>query len=109
MLPLLTSAQSHPAQTQQAEQKHLKRIRRKIKNKLSAQESRKRKKDYVDGLEQRVQKCTEINRTLEGKVRGLESENRSLLSQLKKLQAMVARAPVQTSAFVMVITPSKIP
>ncbi|KAL5481941.1 hypothetical protein EMCRGX_G022217 [Ephydatia muelleri] len=86
-----------------AEQKHLKRIRRKIKNKLSAQESRKRKKDYVDGLEQRVQKCTEINRTLEGKVRGLESENRSLLSQLKKLQAMVARAPVQTSAFVMVM------
>lgn len=86
-----------------AEQKHLKRIRRKIKNKLSAQESRRRKKYYVDGLEQRVQKCTEMNKALEGKVHNLESENRSLLSQLKKLQAMIVRAPVQTSAFLMVL------
>lgn len=86
-----------------AEQKHLKRIRRKIKNKLSAQESRRRKKDYVEGLEQRVQKCTEMNRVLEGKVRNLESENSSLLTQLKKLQALITRAPVQTSAFIMVM------
>ena len=57
----------------------------------------------MDGLEQRVQKCTEMNKALEGKVHNMESENRSLLSQLKKLQAMIVRAPVQTSAFLMVI------
>lgn len=72
-----------------AEQQQLKRIRRKIKNKVSAQESRKRKKEYVEGLEKRVEHCTSVNRKLQKKVSSLEIENRSLLAQLRKLQAMV--------------------
>ena len=56
----------------------MKRVRRKIKNKLSAAESRKRKKNYVEGLEERVEKCTKMNRSLHDKVINLEKENRSV-------------------------------
>ena len=90
----------------QAEQKQLKRVQRKIKNKISAQESRKRKKDYVEGLEERVKICTERNQELKREVDCLKSENQSLLAQLKKLQAMVFQynpSKAQAGTVVMVL------
>ncbi|XP_065060323.1 probable basic-leucine zipper transcription factor F [Rhopilema esculentum] len=74
-----------------AEEKVLKKVRRKIKNKQSAMESRKRRKDYTDNLEKRVKQCTEVNMTLKKQVTTLTEENRSLLDQLKKLQSLVAK------------------
>ena len=60
----------------QEEERALKAVRRKIRNKASAQNSRKRKKEYVDGLEHRVQMCTRQNLELQKKMDKLEKENR---------------------------------
>ncbi|XP_046623543.1 cyclic AMP-responsive element-binding protein 3-like protein 1 [Neodiprion virginianus] len=71
------------------EERELKRIRRKIRNKISAQDSRKRKKEYVDGLEDRVKQCTEENMTLLKRIKALQSQNQSLAGQLKRLQTLI--------------------
>ncbi|XP_023380044.1 cyclic AMP-responsive element-binding protein 3-like protein 3 [Pteropus vampyrus] len=57
------------------EERVLKRIRRKIRNKQSAQESRKKKKEYIDGLETRMSACTAQNQELQRKVLHLEKQN----------------------------------
>ena len=73
------------------EERELKRIRRKIRNKISAQDSRKRKKEYVDGLEDRVKQCTEENMTLLKRIKALQLQNQSLAGQLKRLQALLQK------------------
>ncbi|XP_022242931.1 cyclic AMP-responsive element-binding protein 3-like protein 1 isoform X2 [Limulus polyphemus] len=71
-----------------AEEKSLKKIRRKIKNKISAQESRRKKKEYVDNLEKSVENLTHENDDYKKRLESLKISNKSLLSQLQKLQSL---------------------
>ncbi|XP_063813545.1 cyclic AMP-responsive element-binding protein 3 isoform X2 [Pseudophryne corroboree] len=81
-----------------AEERVLKRVRRKIRNKRSAQESRKKKKEYVDGLENRVTTCTAQNQELQKKVQQLHRQNLSLLQQLRNLQSLLSQTGAKTTA-----------
>ncbi|KAM9330159.1 cyclic AMP-responsive element-binding protein 3 [Gastrophryne carolinensis] len=81
-----------------AEERVLKRVRRKIRNKRSAQESRKKKKEYVDGLESRVTACTAHNKELQNKVQHLQKQNTWLLQQLRNLQSLLSQTGTKTSA-----------
>ncbi|XP_021119902.1 cyclic AMP-responsive element-binding protein 3-like protein 1 isoform X2 [Heterocephalus glaber] len=73
-------AEGYPIPTKlplsKAEEKALKRVRRKIKNKISAQESRRKKKEYVECLEKKVETFTSENNELWKKVETLENANR---------------------------------
>ncbi|XP_030423712.1 LOW QUALITY PROTEIN: cyclic AMP-responsive element-binding protein 3-like protein 3-B [Gopherus evgoodei] len=103
-----------------AEERLLKRIRRKIRNKQSALDSRRRKKVYVDGLESRVVTCMAQNHELQKKVQLLQKENISLLEQLRRLQAMVRQSSTKTTtastcimvlllSFCLILSPSLYP
>ncbi|XP_049892835.1 cyclic AMP-responsive element-binding protein 3-like protein 2 [Epinephelus moara] len=74
-------AEGYPVPTKlpltKAEEKALKKIRRKIKNKISAQESRRKKKEYMDALEKKVETCSNENNELRRKVETLECTNNS--------------------------------
>uniref|UniRef100_A0A667X2T7 cAMP responsive element binding protein 3-like 3a n=1 Tax=Myripristis murdjan TaxID=586833 RepID=A0A667X2T7_9TELE len=88
------------------EERILKKIRRKIRNKQSAQESRKKKKEYIDGLESRMAACSAHNQELQRKVFQLEKYNTSLMEQLRRLQALVMNSsnkPAQTGTCVLVL------
>ncbi|XP_056913091.1 cyclic AMP-responsive element-binding protein 3-like protein 3-A isoform X1 [Takifugu flavidus] len=58
------------------EERVLKKIRRKIRNKRSAQESRKKRREYVDDLEGRMSACSANNLELQRKIQRLEETNK---------------------------------
>ncbi|XP_041843686.1 cyclic AMP-responsive element-binding protein 3-like protein 4 isoform X3 [Melanotaenia boesemani] len=58
-----------------AEERILKKVRRKIRNKQSAQDSRRRRKEYIDGLESRAAACSAQNSELQRTVEQLEKHN----------------------------------
>ncbi|KAK0084931.1 hypothetical protein PV325_006133 [Microctonus aethiopoides] len=86
-------AEGYPVPTKlpltKQEEKSLKKVRRKIKNKISAQESRRKKKEYMDGLERRVTMLTNENSSYRDRLSTLEDTNRELLKELQRLQALV--------------------
>merc|ERR1712025_783259 len=88
------------------EERNLKKIRRKIRNKLSAQDSRKRKREYLDNMEDRVRVCTDENQELKDKIKALESQNKTLAAQLRRLHQIVVNGGLrqgQTSTALMVL------
>lgn len=58
---------------------------------ISAQESRRKKKEYMDQLERKVELLASENSDYKKRVDSLEQTNANLLSQLAALQALVAR------------------
>ncbi|KAK9721975.1 Basic region leucine zipper [Popillia japonica] len=88
-------AEGYPVPTRlplsKAEEKSLKKVRRKIKNKISAQESRRKKKEYMDQLERKVELLVSENNEYKKKIENLEDSNSNLMNQLAKLQAIVAK------------------
>ncbi|XP_077645477.1 cyclic AMP-responsive element-binding protein 3-like protein 4 [Lonchura striata] len=87
----------------QAEERLLKKVRRKIRNKQSAQDSRRRKKEYLDELESRAAACSALNQELRKKVQELETSNGSLLRQLQALIKETSSKPAQTGTCVLIL------
>ncbi|XP_053739696.1 cyclic AMP-responsive element-binding protein 3-like protein 3-A [Synchiropus splendidus] len=79
------------------EERVLKKIRRKIRNKRSAQESRKKKREYVYSLEGRMSAYAAHNLQLQRKVYQLEEANSALLNQLSRLQALLPNCSSRTT------------
>uniref|UniRef100_A0A0K8TSB6 Putative creb/atf family transcription factor n=1 Tax=Tabanus bromius TaxID=304241 RepID=A0A0K8TSB6_TABBR len=92
-------AEGYPIPTRlpltKAEEKSLKKIRRKIKNKISAQESRRKKKEYMDQLERKVEILVSENTDYRKRVESLEDSNANLINQLAKLQALINRQNIK--------------
>ncbi|XP_034466540.1 cyclic AMP-responsive element-binding protein 3-like protein 4 isoform X2 [Hippoglossus hippoglossus] len=89
-----------------AEERVLKKVRRKIRNKQSAQDSRRRRKEYIDGLEGRAAACSAQNKELQRTVEQLEKRNISLLTQLRQLQSLIKQTVskgAQTSTCLLII------
>ena len=57
-----------------SEERALKNVRRKIRNKISAKNSRAKKETYVEGLEQRIFVCTKENSILRQKLAETERD-----------------------------------
>ncbi|XP_067946208.1 cyclic AMP-responsive element-binding protein 3-like protein 1 [Watersipora subatra] len=88
----------HKLPLSKIEEKNLKKVRRKIKNKISAQESRRKRKEYMDHLEKKMEDISQENTDLRNKCDKYERSNLSLMSQLTKLQNMVKKLAPQQSA-----------
>lgn len=80
-----------------SQEKKLKKVRRKIRNKKSAHESRKRRKEFMDNLQENYQELTEENKRLQAKMKVLENENSALRTQVAKLKAFIQAASAKTA------------
>jgi regulator of replication initiation timing len=79
------------------EERQLKRQRRLIKNRESAQLSRQRKRMFIEELESQVSGLQADNRDLVKQVASLTSENQTLKDELKNLQALIKQPGMGTA------------
>jgi len=77
-----------------SEEKALKKVRRKIRNKKSAKVSRQKKKNYIEGLEARINETSGRNLSLNRRVDELQKENASLKDKLRRLMSQVSRQAI---------------
>lgn len=75
------------------EKKDLKRQRRLIKNRESAQASRQRKKNYIEKLEAKVASLQQSNNQLRSQVTSLTADNTSLRQEVQNLQGLIKKTP----------------
>jgi hypothetical protein len=81
------------------ERKELKRQRRLIKNRESAQASRQRKKNYMETLEQQVATLNGENNRLREHITALSTENKSLKDEVIYLHDMIKKTPGLSTLF----------
>ncbi|THD18721.1 putative camp-response element binding protein [Fasciola hepatica] len=74
-----------------AEERALRTVRRKIRNKISAQASRARRQEYVTDLEYRVQLSDRENERLRRQVVHLQNDKRDLIAHVRRLRSYVAK------------------
>jgi len=80
-----------------AEQKEIKRQRRLIKNRESAQQSRKRKKDKVGDLEGQVSQLESVNEERKAKLEEIQAENVILKAEVSQLVSVIKDSPALSS------------
>lgn len=67
------------------DEKEAKRLKRLLRNRISAQQARERKKTYVQSLEQRAKEHEDRAQQLDERVRQLECENKVLRTVIKNM------------------------
>jgi hypothetical protein len=77
----------------QDEERQLKRQRRLIKNRESAQLSRLRKKIYIEELEKKLNHITQQNENLTKQVQAIQIEKKKLADEVLYLQAIIKQSP----------------
>ncbi|KAF5401173.1 BZIP transcription factor [Paragonimus heterotremus] len=74
-----------------AEERALRTVRRKIRNKLSAQASRIKRQEYMSNLERCMEVSNKENEKLRRQIAKLEGDKRDLISHVRRLRSYVAR------------------
>lgn len=83
-----------------SEHKEIKKQRRLIRNRESAQQSRKRKKDKVGDLEVQVAELQGINQERKAKLDDLEAENVILKAEVAQLVNVIKESPALSSLLI---------